>query len=40
MFQNDNGGTTTGLYTYFLPAHQNAEDYMINMGLLYSHQKR
>jgi hypothetical protein len=34
--RNDNGRTTTGLYAYFLPAHQNAEDYTDKYGVCHT----
>lgn len=34
--RNDNGRTTTGLYGYFLPAHQNAEDYTDKYGVCHT----
>lgn len=34
--RNDNGSTTTGLYGYFLPAHENAEDYTDKYGTCHS----
>jgi hypothetical protein len=34
--RNDNGRTITGLYAYFLPAHQNAEDYTDKYGVCHS----
>ncbi len=34
--RNDNGRTITGLYSYFLPAHQNAEDYTDKYGICYA----
>lgn len=36
MKRNDNGRTITGLYAYFLPAHQNAEDYTDKYGVCHS----
>lgn len=34
--RNDNGRTITGLYSYFLPAHFNAEDYTDKYGICYA----
>ncbi len=34
--RNDNGSTTTGLYGYFLPAHENAEDYTDKYGVCHT----
>ena len=34
--RNDNGRTITGLYGYFLPAHENAEDYTDKYGVCHS----
>jgi len=34
--RNSNGRTTTGLYSYFLPAHQNAEDYTDKYGICHT----
>lgn len=34
--RNDNGRTTTGLYGYFLPAHENAEDYTDKYGVCHT----
>jgi hypothetical protein len=34
--RNENGSTSTGLYAYFLPAHQNAEDYTDKYGVCHT----
>lgn len=34
--RNENGRTITGLYSYFLPAHHNAEDYTDKYGICYA----
>jgi hypothetical protein len=34
--RNENGRTTTGLYSYFLPAHQNMEDYTDKYGICHT----
>jgi len=35
--RNDNGRTATGLYSYFLPAHLNYEDYTDKYGVCHTH---
>lgn len=36
MKRNENGRTTTGLYAYFLPAHENMEDFTDKYGVCHS----